>query len=275
MNTLVTVDRPASMTEQEWRKAIKFDSTDWGWIIMSIGMAIGAGIVFLPVKIGLVGLWVFLVSSVIAYPAMYLFQRLFINTLAESPECKDYPSVISGYLGKNWGFFIGILYFIMLVIWVFIYSTALTNDSASFLHSFGVTKTVWSHNPFYGLVVICIMVAIASRAEKILFRISTVMVLTKLSVVTFLGLAIMEPGERRGLPELGLPGETDHHHAPIHIDLDTLHPVTQPDGHLLPGPLQVNRSSTSQGLALHEHRVQRTVHHSLFLCHLLQLNHGT
>ncbi|MBD4652060.1 hypothetical protein GUG52_09555, partial [Xanthomonas citri pv. citri] len=58
MNTLVTVDRPASMTEQEWRKAIKFDSTDWGWIIMSIGMAIGAGIVFLPVKIGLVGLWV-------------------------------------------------------------------------------------------------------------------------------------------------------------------------------------------------------------------------
>lgn len=104
MNTLVTVDRPASMTEQEWRKAIKFDSTDWGWIIMSIGMAIGAGIVFLPVKVGLVGLWVFLVSSVIAYPAMHLFQRLFINTLAESPECKDYPSVISGYLGKNWGF---------------------------------------------------------------------------------------------------------------------------------------------------------------------------
>lgn len=42
------------MTEQEWRKAIKFDSTDWGWIIMSIGMAIGAGIVFLPVKVGLV-----------------------------------------------------------------------------------------------------------------------------------------------------------------------------------------------------------------------------
>ncbi|SUG45657.1 membrane protein [Salmonella enterica subsp. arizonae] len=37
---------------------------------------------------------------------MYLFQRLFINTLAESPECKDYPSVISGYLGKNWGYFI-------------------------------------------------------------------------------------------------------------------------------------------------------------------------
>ncbi|MBP9642403.1 MAG: hypothetical protein KBE15_02865, partial [Budvicia sp.] len=83
--------RRAGMSEQEWREAIKFDSTDAGWVIMSIGMAIGAGIVFLPVQVGLMGLWVFLLSSVIGYPAMYLFQRLFINTLAESPECKDYP----------------------------------------------------------------------------------------------------------------------------------------------------------------------------------------
>ena len=39
------------MSESEWREAIKFDSTDAGWIIMSIGMAIGAGIVFLPVQV--------------------------------------------------------------------------------------------------------------------------------------------------------------------------------------------------------------------------------
>ncbi|HHH2991501.1 TPA: hypothetical protein ACPZXH_005033, partial [Enterobacter hormaechei subsp. xiangfangensis] len=38
--------RRAGMSESEWREAIKFDSTDTGWVIMSIGMAIGAGIVF-------------------------------------------------------------------------------------------------------------------------------------------------------------------------------------------------------------------------------------
>ena len=168
----------AGMTEVEWREAIRFDGTDWGWVIMSIGMAIGAGIVFLPVQVGLMGLWVFLLSSVIGYPAMYLFQRLFINTLAASPECKDYPSVISGYLGKNWGIFLGALYFIMLVIWVFVYSTAITNDSASFLQSFGVTDSLLSKNPFYGLVLICCLVAMASRGEKVLFKISTGMVLT-------------------------------------------------------------------------------------------------
>ena len=181
----------AGMPEQAWREAIKFDSTDTGWVIMSIGMAIGAGIVFLPVQVGLMGLWVFLLSSIIGYPAMYLFQRLFINTLAESPECKDYPSVISGYLGKNWGVLLGVLYFIMLVIWMFVYSTAITNDSASYLHTFGITQGLLSDNPFYGLVLICILVAISSRGEKLLFKVSSLMVLTKLLVVAALGLSMV------------------------------------------------------------------------------------
>lgn len=95
----------AHMTETEWKEANRFDSTDWGWIIMSIGMAIGAGIVFLPVQVGIVGIWVYLLAAAIGYPALYLFQRLFVNTLAVSPDCTDYPSVISHYLGKNWGIF--------------------------------------------------------------------------------------------------------------------------------------------------------------------------
>ena len=195
-NTSVILDaspaaQKAGMTEQAWREAIKFDSTDTGWVIMSIGMAIGAGIVFLPVQVGLMGLWVFLLSSIIGYPAMYLFQRLFINTLAESPECKDYPSVISGYLGKNWGVLLGVLYFIMLVIWMFVYSTAITNDSASYLHTFGVTQGLLSENPFYGLGLICILVAISSRGEKLLFKVSSLMVLTKLLVVAALGLSMV------------------------------------------------------------------------------------
>lgn len=186
-----TLAEKSGLTAAQWREAIRFDGTDWGWVIMSIGMAIGAGIVFLPVQVGLMGLWVFLLSAVIGYPAMYLFQRLFINTLATSPECKDYPSVIKGYLGKNWGIFLGALYFIMLIIWVFVYSTAITNDSASFLQSFGVTDTLLSKNPLYGLGLICFLVALASRGEKLLFKIASGMVLTKLLVVAFLGLLMI------------------------------------------------------------------------------------
>lgn len=197
----------ATITAAQWKADTRFDSTDWGWIIMSIGMAIGAGIVFLPVQVGLMGLWVFLLSGIIGYPAMYMFQRLFINTLAESPECKDYPSVISGYLGKNWGMLLGGLYFIMLVIWVFVYSTAITNDSASFLQSFGVTKTLLSENPFYGLALICGLVALASRGENLLFKISTFMVLTKLGVVAVLGLLMVDKWDINNIGAIPATGD--------------------------------------------------------------------
>ena len=182
----------AEMSAAEWKAATRFDSTDWGWVIMSIGMAIGAGIVFLPVQVGLSGLWVFLLSSAIGYPAMYLFQRLFIHTLAASEECTDYPGVIAGYLGKNWGMLLGVLYFVMLVIWVFVYSTAITNDSASFLHTFGITSGLLSDNPLYGLILIIGLVALASRGEQLLFKIASGMVLTKLAAVAILGLLMVD-----------------------------------------------------------------------------------
>lgn len=191
------------MTKSQWDDAIKFDSVDVGWIVMSIGMAIGAGIVFLPVQVGIMGLWVFLLSSVIGYPAMYLFQKLFINTLAESKECTDYPGVISGYLGKNWGVALGGLYFLMLVIWVLVYSLAVTNDSASYLHTFGVTQGVWSENAFYGLFLICILSYIGSKGEKLLFKLSGFMAVTVLSLVALMGVLLIGQWDMNNIPKVG------------------------------------------------------------------------
>lgn len=184
-------DGPAVAGKDINPKDIKFDSADWGWVVMSIGMAIGAGIVFLPIEVGIRGIWVFLLSAAIGYPSLYLFQRLFINTLAESKTCQDYTGIISEYLGKNWGIALGVLYFIMQAIWVFIYSESVTNDSASYLHTFGITKTVWSKNPFYGLVLIIVLVFIASRSEKLLFKLSGFMATSVLLIVLVMGLLII------------------------------------------------------------------------------------
>ncbi|WP_228481322.1 amino acid permease [Vibrio fluminensis] len=191
------------MTKQEWQKAIKFDNVDIGWVVMSIGMAIGAGIVFLPVQVGVMGLWVFLLSSVIGYPAMYLFQKLFINTLAESKKCTDYPGVIEGYLGKNWGVVLGVLYFLMLVIWVLVYSLAVTNDSASYLHSFGVTEGHLNDNVFYGLALICVLAFIGSKGEKLLFKLSGFMAVTVLSLVAVMGVLLVARWDMANIPAIG------------------------------------------------------------------------
>ena len=193
----------AGMTKMEWKEAIKFDRIDIGWIVISIGMAIGAGIVFLPIQVGIMGLWVFLLSSIIGYPAMYLFQKLFINTLAESKECTDYPGVITGYLGKNWGMVLGVLYFVMLVIWVLVYSLAVTNDSASYLHSFGVTEGYLNDSAFYGLGLICALAFIASKGEKLLFKLSGVMATTVLVLVAVMGGLLVSKWDLANVPSMG------------------------------------------------------------------------
>lgn len=186
-----TGDDPDVAGDVIYPEDVKFDSVDWGWVVMSIGMAVGAGIVFLPVEVGIMGIWVFLLSAAIGYPSLYLFQRLFINTLAESKTCQDYTGIISEYLGKNWGIVLGVLYFIMQVIWVFVYSESVANDSASYLHTYGITKTVWSKNPIYGLVLIIVLVLIASKSEKLLFKLSGFMATSVLLIVLILGLLII------------------------------------------------------------------------------------
>jgi amino acid permease len=173
------------MSESEWQAAIKFDSTDVGWVIMSIGMAIGRGLCFCPFRLadGAVGL---LLSSIVGYPAMYLFQRCLLTRWL-NPRSVKTTRALSAATSAKTGDLVGALYFIMLVIWMFVYSTAITNDSASYLHTFGVTDGLLSENPFYGLVLICVLVAISSRGEKLLFKVSSFMVLTKLLVVAALG----------------------------------------------------------------------------------------
>lgn len=181
----------AGLSLAEWKDATKLRGIDFGWIIMCVGMSLGAGIVFLPIQVGLSGLLIFLLVALVGYPIAYAHQKLYLNVLAEAPECEDFAGIISGYLGKNWGFFLGALYFIFTTVLLFLYSTALTNDSSSFLVTFGVTDTPMAQNIFYGLALICFMVFIASQGEKLLMKISSGMVLTKAVVIAALGLIMV------------------------------------------------------------------------------------
>ncbi|WP_288798582.1 aromatic amino acid transport family protein [uncultured Megasphaera sp.] len=185
-------ERASGLSKEEWKKVTAFSGIDVGWIIMCIGMSLGAGIIFLPIQVGLSGLLIFLLVALVGYPIAYQHQKLYLDVLAEAPECEDFAGIISGYLGKNWGFFLGSLYFIFTTILIFLYSTALTNDSSSFLVTFGVTDHLLSENLFYGLFIITFLVMVASQGEKLLMKISSGMVFTKAAVIALLGI-IMFP----------------------------------------------------------------------------------
>lgn len=88
---------------------LPFTRYDFGWVLLCIGMAIGAGTVLMPVQIGLKGIWVFITAAIIAYPATGSTGHLF-KTLSESDSCNDYTDIISHYR-EELGNFPRVIYF--------------------------------------------------------------------------------------------------------------------------------------------------------------------
>ncbi len=64
-------------TLSKHNQKLPFTRYDFGWVLLCIGMAIGAGTVLMPVQIGLKGIWVFITAAIIAYPATWVVQDIY------------------------------------------------------------------------------------------------------------------------------------------------------------------------------------------------------
>lgn len=192
MSTFADLETSAGFTGK-----VPFTRYDMGWVILCIGMAIGAGIVFLPLQVGITGVWVFAASVALSYPALYMMQELYLQTLSRSTECDHYAGIITQYLGKNWGIFLAVVYFFMLLKGMLTYSMAVTFDAAKYLQSFGVTTGLLSDGPFFSLAILCLLVLVAAQGEKLIFRVSGPLVLFKLGVVVLLGVVMIPHWDMR------------------------------------------------------------------------------
>lgn len=95
-------------TLSKHNQKLPFTRYDFGWVLLCIGMAIGAGTVLMPVQIGLKGIWVFITAAIIAYPATRVVQDIYLKTLSESDSCNDYTDIISHYPGRTGEFSSGL-----------------------------------------------------------------------------------------------------------------------------------------------------------------------
>lgn len=172
-------------------KKIPFTLYDCGWVMLCIGAAIGSGIVFFPLQVGLKGVWVFALAVILGYPAVYYMQKLFIETMARSDAQDSYLSIITSYVGSRWGFFLGALYSFTVLKSMVEYAMAVTNDSASYLKTFGLTTLTLSDYWWWSLLWIVGLSLVASKGEKMLFKVSGSMIAIKLLIIVAIGFAVM------------------------------------------------------------------------------------
>ncbi len=112
---------------------MKWTKFDTRWMPSLFGTAVGAGILFLPIRAGTGGFWPVVVMTILIFPMVWLSHRALSCFVNESQSIKhDITHAAEEYWGRNTSFFITILYFFAIYPICLAYGVGITNTFASF-----------------------------------------------------------------------------------------------------------------------------------------------
>ncbi|QCD45097.1 aromatic amino acid transport family protein [Campylobacter mucosalis] len=113
----------------EWNK---FDKR---WMLSLFGTAVGAGILYLPIKAGVGGVWPVFVMCFIIFPMVYLSHRALSRFVCQaSGQNHDITHAAEEYFGRKVSVFISVLYFFAIFPICLAYCVGITNTFESFIY---------------------------------------------------------------------------------------------------------------------------------------------
>ena len=148
---------------------------DTHWLLSLFGTAVGAGILFLPINLGIGGFWPLIIMAILALPMTYLAHRgLARFVLSSKQEPTDFTDVVDEHFGPKAGRLISWLYFLSIFPILLIYGVGLTNTVDSFL----VNQAGFASPERWLLSgsMIFVLIAIMLGGEKLMLRAFAAMV---------------------------------------------------------------------------------------------------
>ena len=112
----------------------KWTKVDTEWVLSLFGTAVGAGVLFLPIKAGLGGFWPLVVLALIAGPMTWFAHRALARfVLSSKNPDSDITDVVEEHFGKGAAKLITFAYFFAIYPIVLIYGVGITNTFESFI----------------------------------------------------------------------------------------------------------------------------------------------
>lgn len=112
---------------------MKWTSFDTRWMLSLFGTAVGAGILFLPIRAGTGGFYPVVVMTLLIFPMVWLSHRALSRFVHESQSTDhDITHAAEEYWGYGIGFFITLLYFFAIYPICLAYGVGITNTFANF-----------------------------------------------------------------------------------------------------------------------------------------------
>ncbi|MDN3610218.1 septum formation protein [Vibrio ostreicida] len=127
MNTTKTAEIPAQSSS-------KLNYRDFTWCLSLFGTAVGAGVLFLPIKAGAGGFWPLVILALIAAPMTWFAHKSLARFVlsAKNPEA-DITDTVEEHFGIAGANLITFAYFFAIYPIVLIYGVGITNTVDSFL----------------------------------------------------------------------------------------------------------------------------------------------
>ncbi|BCL75315.1 HAAAP family serine/threonine permease [Jeongeupia sp. HS-3] len=151
---------------------MKLDRKDWEWVLTCFGTAVGAGILFLPIRAGLGGIWPTLILTAIIFPITYVAHRGITRVVASCSKATDIVGAVEHDMGRNAGFAVSVLYFLSIITICVGYATGITNIVSSFLtNQMGVSEV---SRPVLTFLLLVGLTSVILAGEKIMVRVTSI-----------------------------------------------------------------------------------------------------
>ncbi|PNH95035.1 aromatic amino acid transport family protein [Vibrio diazotrophicus] len=127
MNTSIAIEKSEQYSN-------KWTYQDFAWTLSLFGTAVGAGVLFLPIKAGAGGFWPLVILALIAAPMTWFAHKSLARFVlsAKNPEA-DITDTVEEHFGKTGANLITFAYFFAIYPIVLIYGVGITNTVDSFL----------------------------------------------------------------------------------------------------------------------------------------------
>ncbi len=128
MQSTVTTAANAKATNSKW------NYQDFTWALSLFGTAVGAGVLFLPIKAGAGGFWPLVILALIAAPMTWFAHKgLARFVLSSKNPNSDITDTVEEHFGKTGANIITFAYFFAIYPIVLIYGVGITNTVDSFM----------------------------------------------------------------------------------------------------------------------------------------------
>lgn len=125
---------PSQSTPSEMLNAKKWSYQDFVWCLSLFGTAVGAGVLFLPIKAGIGGFWPLVILALLTVPMIWFSHKNLARfVLSASKPNADITDAVEEHFGKTGANVITFAYFFAIYPIVLIYGVAITNTVDSFM----------------------------------------------------------------------------------------------------------------------------------------------